>query len=145
MDANASEPLEADVLSVVASDIPPPIPAGTGVGMTEPQQNKSRVFEIELFEPITVKGREVTTLQLDFRRLRPRALRNIESEIHENEGNNPIVMNPYVSATYGHYLGARAAGITLDEFDTLEYEDNVQVMQAVQDFFAKSVARYRGK
>lgn len=109
----------------------------------EEKNDDPRVVKIDLVEPITVKGREVAELVLDFRKLRPRALRNIEEEIRES--GETVMPSPFFSATYCQYLGARAAGLSLDDFDNLEYEDVLQVTQAVQNFSARSAARSQRK
>lgn len=114
--------------------LPPSLPEE--VLAAEAAKKTPGVEVVKLEEPLTVNGKTVSELCLDFRVLKLSTIRNIEKELLQTQ--EVVISDTALSKTYCAILAARACGMHVDDLDDLCYRDTEKVVQAVKNFTAKS-------
>ncbi len=87
---------------------------------------------VKLYKPITIDGKEVTELTLDFNKLTSADLDNIEAGLAAAGGaKHPV---PSLSNAYNLRVAAKAAGINHNELKRLNAKDYTKLCLIAQNF-----------
>ncbi len=87
---------------------------------------------VVLYRPLTVNGRELTELTLDFNRLTAADLDNIEAEM--NAAGSAKVAIPAMSSAFCLRVAARASGVNHHELGRMNIKDASKVSFITQNF-----------
>ncbi len=97
-----------------------------------PFQTVNGVKTVTLYKPITVNGKEIAELTLDFNPLTAADLDNIEADVLASGGaKNPVTT---LSNAYNLRVAARAAGINPNELQRLNAKDATKLCLLAQNF-----------
>ena len=90
------------------------------------------VKTVTLYKPITIDGREVKDVTLDFNKLTAADLDNVEAEMNASSGaKSPI---PAMSSSFNLRVAARAAGVNHNELRRLNVKDAARLSLIAQNF-----------
>ncbi|MCD8139326.1 MAG: phage tail assembly protein [Planctomycetaceae bacterium] len=125
-------PYEITGTNFVSEDVQDSASPVVEVSPAQPEESLGYVVH-ELNKPITVDGKEIRKIVLDFDSMSGDAMQNIESEMRA-DGNMVAVLNPVSSATYCQYIAARAAKMNVADIRRLSFKDNAIIVMRVQNF-----------
>ncbi|MCD8349570.1 MAG: phage tail assembly protein [Planctomycetaceae bacterium] len=112
-----------------AESLSPPSPPAT----SEKEEEITPGYIVhDLRKPITVDGKEVRSITLDFDSMPGETLMNIENEMRADEVHAPL--NPVMSTMYCQYIAARAAGMNVADLRRLGFKDLSVIIMRVQNF-----------
>lgn len=100
----------------------------------EDKQAVPGVEIVELYRPLTINGKVLTEIVLDFNKLSGIDMDNVEAEMLAVGAGGMKLNNPAFSNTYNLRIAARAAGINYRELVNLHIKDAIKVAVAVQNF-----------
>ena len=89
-----------------------------------------------LFKPITVNGKRLAEITLDFSRLSGNTAENIEDEMRA--AGKIVPQNVALSTSYAMYVIARAGGLHIEDVHRMHMKDVMRATQAVQNFMLVS-------
>lgn len=87
--------------------------------------------KIELVNPITVEGKEIKEIELDFSKITGAAMLNAEKSTRTLGEQNPQIM---FSQTYQAYIAAKASGVPYKQLCDLPGGDFQKILLAVNRF-----------
>ncbi len=90
------------------------------------------VKTVTLYKPITIDGRELKEVTLDFNKLTAADLDNVEAEMNASGGAKSPV--PAMSSSFNLRVAARAAGVNYHDLQRLNVKDAAKLSLIAQNF-----------
>ena len=101
-----------------------------------PETDNPDHVTIKLQTPLSVNGKDITEITLNFAKLTAKDHINLEEEMVQAE--LTVMKNVAFSTTYCLYIASRACGINIGDLERLGFKDANAVIKATRNFMRDS-------